>query len=108
MQLGTAQRRLDLLRLGGLSRLSASQQDNVYAYLFLLPWFVGMVAITIGPILASLALAFTDYSILSAPHWVGLANFGTMFTGDGRYLTAVRTTLTYVGISVPLVLVWGL
>jgi multiple sugar transport system permease protein len=93
---------------GGLSRLNAAQQDNLAAYLFLLPWFVGMVVITVGPVLASLGLAFTDYSILGAPHWIGFANFATMFTGDARYLTAVRTTLTYVVVSVPLVLVWGL
>jgi len=92
----------------GVSRLSIGQQENVYGYLFLLPWFVGMIAITIGPILASLYLAFTDYSILQAPHWVGLANFVNMFTADSRFLGAVRTTLVYVGISVPLVLVWGL
>lgn len=101
-------RRTVLGSLGGLSRLSASQQENLYGYLFLLPWFVGMIAITIGPILASLALAFTDYSVLSAPHWVGLANFVTMLTADPRYLDSVHTTLMYVGISVPLVLVWGL
>lgn len=99
------QRALSGLRL---SRLSAGQQDNLYAYIFLLPWFIGMIGITIGPILASLALAFTDYSIMSAPNWVGLSNFATMFTGDNRYFGAVRTTLTYVTISVPLVLVWGL
>lgn len=92
----------------GLSRLSARQQENVYGYLFLLPWMVGMLVITIGPIVASLALAFTDYSILSPPHWVGLANFVTMFTADPRYLDSVHTTLTYVGLSVPLVLIWGL
>lgn len=90
------------------SRLSASQQENLYGYLFLLPWFLGMLGITIGPILASLALAFTDYSILSAPHLIGFDNFVTMFTADQRYFGAVRTTLTYVGVSVPLVLVWGL
>ncbi|MBV9173415.1 MAG: sugar ABC transporter permease [Chloroflexi bacterium] len=67
-----------------------------------------MVVITVGPILASLALAFTDYSVLAAPHWIGFANFITMFTGDARYLSSVRTTLTYVAISVPLVLLWGL
>jgi multiple sugar transport system permease protein len=100
--------RTKLLGGFGLSRLSAAQQENVYGYVFLLPWFVGMIAITIGPILASLALAFTDYSILSAPHWIGLANFVTMLTADPRYLDSVHTTLTYVGISVPLVLIWGL
>jgi multiple sugar transport system permease protein len=97
-----------LLRWGGLSRLTIGQQENVYGYLFLTPWFIGMVAITIGPILASLALAFTDYSILSAPNFVGVANFVNMLTADTRYLGSIRTTLTYVGVSVPLVLVWGL
>jgi len=92
----------------GLSRLSAKQQENVYGYVFLLPWFVGMLGITIGPILASLALAFTDYSVLSAPNFIGLNNFVTMFTGDPRYLDSIKTTLTYVVISVPLVLIWGL
>jgi hypothetical protein len=47
--------------LGGTSRLSTVQQENLYGYLFLLPWFVGMIAITLGPIIASLGLAFTDY-----------------------------------------------
>jgi multiple sugar transport system permease protein len=92
----------------GIARLTIGQQENLYGYLFLLPWFVGMVIITVGPIVASLFLAFTDYSIMSAPRWVGLANFQTMLSGDSRYLGAVRTTLTYVAISVPLVLVWGL
>jgi multiple sugar transport system permease protein len=92
----------------GIARLTIGQQENVYGYLFLLPWFVGMVVITVGPIVASLFLAFTDYSIMSAPRLVGLANFQTMLSGDSRYLGAVRTTLTYVAISVPLVLIWGL
>jgi multiple sugar transport system permease protein len=92
----------------GIARLTIGQQENLYGYLFLLPWFVGMVVITVGPIVASLFLAFTDYSIMSAPRWVGLTNFQTMLSGDSRYLGAVRTTLTYVAISVPLVLIWGL
>lgn len=92
----------------GIARLTIGQQENLYGYLFLLPWFGGMVVITVGPIVASLFLAFTDYSIMSAPRWVGLTNFQTMLSGDSRYLGAVRTTLTYVAISVPLVLIWGL
>jgi multiple sugar transport system permease protein len=92
----------------GLSHLSIRQQDNVAGYVFLVPWFIGMFAITIGPIVASLVLAFTDYSILAEPHFVGLQNFVTMFTSDNRYFGSVRTTLIYVGVSVPLVLLWGL
>src|SRR5215813_7107826 len=92
----------------GVSHLSIRQQDNVAGYLFLMPWLIGMFVITIGPIVASLVLAFTDYSILAEPHFVGLQNFVTMFTSDNRYFGSVRTTVIYVGVSVPLVLLWGL
>ena len=41
------------------SKLTPRQLENRTAYLFLPPWFVGLVCITIGPILASLDLSFT-------------------------------------------------
>ena len=41
--------------------------DNKAAYLFLLPWLIGLVVITIGPMIASLYLSFTDYNLLSPP-----------------------------------------
>jgi multiple sugar transport system permease protein len=65
-------------------------------YLFLLPWFVGLFALTAGPILASLYLAFTDFDLLTTPAWVGLDNFERMFTDDQRYRNALRVTLLYV------------
>ena len=34
------------------------------AYVFLAPWFIGLFVITIGPMLASLYLSFTDYNLL--------------------------------------------
>lgn len=82
--------------------------DNGAAALFLAPWLLGLVGLTIGPMLFSLYLAFTDYDLLSAPRWVGLDNFDRMFTADGRYHTSVKVTLRYVVISVPVVLVVSL
>ena len=35
--------------------------DNLWGNLFLLPWFLGFVGLTVGPMLASLYLSFTDY-----------------------------------------------
>lgn len=92
----------------GPQGLSHMQKENRSAYLFLLPWFLGLVFITVGPLLASLYLSFTDYSILSSPNWIGLNNYREMFLGDPRYFSAVRVTLMYVFISVPLVLVFAL
>lgn len=72
------------------------------AYLFLSPWVIGAVGLTIGPMLASLYLSFTDYDLFTAPRWVGFDNYRQMFTEDPRFLTSVWVTLRYVLISTPL------
>lgn len=79
-----------------------------HAHLFLLPWIVGLVTITLGPLLAAVFLSFTDYDLLSSPHWVGLANYKEMFGQDPRYMKSVRVTAVYVFVSVPLQLVFAL
>lgn len=48
-----------------------SGRDNKAGYLFLAPWLIGLIVITIGPMLASLYLSFTDYNLLRPPEWVG-------------------------------------
>jgi len=72
------------------------------AYLFLSPWILGALLLTVGPMLASLYLAFTDYDLFTAPNWIGWDNFHRLFTEDPRYLQAVWVTLKYVLISTPL------
>jgi multiple sugar transport system permease protein len=71
-------------------------------YAFVSPWLVGFVVLTVGPMLASLYLSFTDYPILSAPKWVGLANYRRLLTDDPRFLSSLKVTLLYVVVSVPL------
>jgi multiple sugar transport system permease protein len=83
------------------------RRENLIAYLFLAPWFLGLVLITIGPIVASLYLSFTDYPLLSPPEWIGLDNFRRMLD-DARFFQSLRVTFTYVLISVPLQLAFAL
>jgi multiple sugar transport system permease protein len=78
------------------------------AYVFLAPWFVGLFVITIGPILASLYLSFTDYSLLEEAKWVGWENYDKLFTGDDRFLASLKVTTVYVVVSVPLQLLFAL
>lgn len=72
------------------------------AYLLLSPWMVGVALLTIGPMVASLWLSFTDYDLFDPPHWVGLRNYATMFQHDPRFWHASWVTLRYVVFSVPL------
>ncbi|MFB7893667.1 carbohydrate ABC transporter permease [Microbacterium sp. NPDC056044] len=77
-------------------------------YVFLAPWIVGMLAITLGPMVASFVLSFTDYSFLGDPEWVGLENYSRMFTDDPRFWASMGVTFTYVLVSVPLQLAFAL
>ncbi|MBW6439637.1 sugar ABC transporter permease, partial [Actinoplanes hulinensis] len=80
---------------------SARKRDNKAAYLFLLPWFAGLVLITAGPVTASLVLGFTDYNLIQPPEFNGLENI-TRMLGDQRLHHALGVTFEYVLISVPL------
>ncbi|MFI6654734.1 carbohydrate ABC transporter permease [Streptomyces sp. NPDC050523] len=78
------------------------------AWVFLSPWVLGAIVLTLLPMAVSLYLSFTDYDLFNAPHWVGLRNYTQMFTEDPRYWRSVETTLTYVVIAVPLQLALAL
>jgi multiple sugar transport system permease protein len=75
--------------------------DGAAGYLFLSPWIIGMLLLTIGPMAASLYLSFTDYNLFTSPEWIGLENYRRML-GDARWLQSVRVTLLYVLIAVPI------
>ena len=82
-------------------------RDNRAAAFFLAPWLVGLVGITIGPMVASLYLAFTDYNLLQDPEFTGLDNVRRMLEDD-RLANSLQVTFTYVLVSVPLQLIVAL
>ncbi|RCV54728.1 carbohydrate ABC transporter permease [Marinitenerispora sediminis] len=88
-------------------RRRPARGDERAAYLFLAPWFLGLVVITIGPMVASLYFSFTDYSLLSEPEWVGLDNYRRMLE-DERLRSSLGVTFFYVFVSVPLQLALAL
>ncbi len=83
------------------------KREQRAAYLFLSPWIVGMVLFVIGPVVASIVLSLTNYSIVFPSHFIGLQNYHTMIH-DSIFWQSLATTLTYVLYSVPLYLVVGL
>jgi multiple sugar transport system permease protein len=76
--------------------------EAIWGYLFLAPWFTGLVVLTIGPVVYSLYLSFTDFDLLTSPSWIGVDNYVEMFTADERFWRSVVVTVTYAGLSVPL------
>jgi multiple sugar transport system permease protein len=45
------------------------------AYLFVLPFFLPFLIVTLGAALFGIYVSFTDWGIIGAPHWVGLKNY---------------------------------
>ncbi|MCM3573048.1 MULTISPECIES: carbohydrate ABC transporter permease [Mesobacillus] len=86
-------------RTKGLSRKA---KDNLAGYLFISPWIIGFLGLTLGPLLFSLAASFTDYNITSKMNFIGLENYKRMFTMDDLFRTSLFNTLYYVIFSVPL------
>ncbi|MCF0097108.1 carbohydrate ABC transporter permease [Micromonospora sp. MH99] len=84
---------------------SIRHSEGLAGYVFLSPWLIGLMGVTAVPMLLSLYLSFTNYDILtpfSEVEWVGFANYERMFTADPSYWHAVRVTLTFALVAVPL------
>nr|WP_248306396.1 sugar ABC transporter permease [Devosia oryzisoli] len=76
--------------------------------MFLLPWLIGFFGLTLGPMVSSLYLSFTDFDLLTSPDWVGASNYVRMFTADPKFSTSMRVTMFFVIFSVPLKLAFAL
>ncbi|MFE2034918.1 carbohydrate ABC transporter permease [Streptomyces scopuliridis] len=90
------------------SRRTPRRERQGPAYVFLSPWILGVVLLTLAPMAVSLYLSFTDYNLFDAPRWVGLRNYTDMLFEDPRYWRSVGTTLIFVVVAVPLKLALAL
>ncbi|ANU20476.1 spermidine/putrescine ABC transporter permease [Planococcus plakortidis] len=78
------------------------RKETMYGYIFVMPWIIGFLAFTAGPLLFSLFASFTNYNITSQMDFVGTENYQGLFTEDGLFWTSLWNTLYYVLFSVPL------
>lgn len=84
----------------GLTTVRARREARA-AGIFLLPWFIGLIGLVIGPMVISLFLSFTDYDLFTDARWIGVANYARMLH-DPEFWQSLRVTFTYVVVSVPL------
>jgi ABC-type sugar transport system permease subunit len=90
-----------LRRAGGLRR-----PELLWGYLFILPNIIGFLCFTLGPIVVSFLLMFTDWTIIRPPNFVGLENFRRLAT-DEVFVAALGNTFLYVLLYVPLVTIFA-
>ena len=82
--------------------------ETVLAWAMVSPWLAGFLLLTAFPMVASLALSFMDWDMLSAPKWVGLANYEKLFFTDPLALHSLKITVIFSLASIPLNIVFGL
>ena len=74
--------------------------------MFIVPAVLGLLFFRLGPVFASFYLSFTKYEIITAPQWIGFANY-TKLLKDALWLRSIEVTLWYVILFVPLSLTFA-
>ena len=80
------------------------RKETLAGYGFLLPWLIGFFGLTIIPMVYSLYLSFTRYSIFQPPRWIGFDNYIRLFTNDPQFIQSAQITLVYVLVGTPIML----
>ncbi|HYY63760.1 MAG TPA: sugar ABC transporter permease [Gaiellaceae bacterium] len=91
---------LALARKRGKRRAAWRRRGLVF--LLMSPWIAGFSVFFGYPLVTSVYLSFTHYDLLSAPRWVGTANYSYLFHQDPQVWIAVKNTLWFIAIAVPL------
>lgn len=83
-------------------KVLAKVNKRAWSYLFILPWIIGFLVFTLGPLVLSFVMSFFDWSITGTPKFRGLGNYIEMFTTDDQALKSLSISLKYAAIFVPL------
>jgi multiple sugar transport system permease protein len=95
------------ISVGPARRLRPRTREALEGYLFILPWIVGFLVFTAGPLLASLYFSFTEWGFVDTPVYVGIDNYRRILD-DPIFRIALENTATFTLWNVPLLLVVSL
>ena len=87
-----------------MKKTKLNRLENIQGYMFVLPWIIGFLVFTLGPLLFSLITSFTDYSVGNEMNSVGFQNYQRL-VDDNLYRVALYNTIYYVIVSVPISIV---
>jgi multiple sugar transport system permease protein len=79
-------------------------REELTGWLFAMPWILGFLLFTVGPMLFSLYTSFTRYNIIADPRWLGLENYQNIFFDDPFFYKSLSNTFWMVIVKTPLVI----
>lgn len=71
------------------------RREALEGYLWIAPWIIGFIIFSLGPIIASAYLSFTQYKIGGSPEWIGLENYRQAFFVDKLMWPSLMRTVYY-------------
>lgn len=77
-------------------------REALTGWLFAMPWIIGFLVFTLGPMLFSVYASFTRYNITTPPQWVGAQNYQRLFA-DPRFYLSLKNTFWMVVVKTPIV-----
>jgi len=88
--------------------LHYKQREIFTGYLFILPVLLGVLLLSVYPLLLSLYNSFFAWDAITPRKFIGFENFQWMFTVDKQVITSFKATGTYLLFHVPAVVIGGL
>ncbi|KLU39600.1 MAG: hypothetical protein AA931_06145 [Peptococcaceae bacterium 1109] len=88
--------------------MKASRRQALQGYLFISPWLIGFLVFTLGPLLYSLYVSFSEYSLFGSPYWTGLDNYQRALFEEPLFWKSLKNTLYFVALNVPLSIIGSL
>ena len=83
---------------------SLTRRKTLVAYSFILPNLLGFFIFTFVPIVFSLLLSFCEWNSGGEIKFIGLDNFIRMFSKDNSFWIALKNTIYYTVVTVPVTL----
>ncbi|AZZ40669.1 sugar ABC transporter permease [Acidipropionibacterium jensenii] len=76
-----------------------STSDLPLALVFIAPAAIGLIVFLIRPLIMGIYYSFTNFNVLTPPHWAGLKNYAELFADD-RFWNSLSVTVEYVIINI--------
>ena len=80
---------------------SFRRKEALAGYVAILPWLLGFVIFSVGPIIASFVLMFMKWEVITPAKWIGLGNFRRLIA-DKLVVQSLFNSLFYTVLAVPL------
>lgn len=90
-----------------MRRYNKKRREALSGHLFLLPSNLLALVFLIYPLIYAVYLSLTKFNGLKAPEFIGFQNYINLFS-DERFSASLKNVLTYVGIVVPCIMIFGL